>query len=218
MVKKEALQKFHKDNILDAAGELFQKQGVEGTTMDQIARKAEYSKATIYVYFKSKEEIYYYVMLKGMQELLNRINAGIETGEGVVKQYRAICREMVRFGNEHPFQFQALIETIAVDPESRRELPVLEEIYQVGEQINDEICKVFLAAREEGVLREGLDILQTGFTLWASLTSVIRMANSKVEYIEQRMQMTKAEFLEGSFEILLKTFIKEEAEYEKESN
>ena len=51
--KKELLTKFNKDNIIRAAKELFSEQGVERTTMDEIAKKADYSKSTLYVYFKS---------------------------------------------------------------------------------------------------------------------------------------------------------------------
>ena len=57
MASKEALQQFHKDMISCAADRLFQCNGFDKTTMDDIAREADYSKATLYVYFKSKDQI-----------------------------------------------------------------------------------------------------------------------------------------------------------------
>ena len=54
--KKLALEQFNRDNILTAARELFETKGVQDTTMDDIALQADYSKSTIYVYFRSKEE------------------------------------------------------------------------------------------------------------------------------------------------------------------
>lgn len=57
MSKKQALTEFHRGSILAAAERLFAEKGTEKTTMDDIAREAEYSKATLYVYFQSKEEI-----------------------------------------------------------------------------------------------------------------------------------------------------------------
>ena len=57
MSKKQALTEFHRGSILAAAERLFTEKGTEKTTMDDIAREAEYSKATLYVYFQSKEEI-----------------------------------------------------------------------------------------------------------------------------------------------------------------
>jgi len=46
-----------KEEILNAALELFAKQGISHTTMQDIARKAEISKGLIYNYFTSKEDL-----------------------------------------------------------------------------------------------------------------------------------------------------------------
>ena len=43
--------------ILNAAGNLFQAQGYETTTVDEIVRSAGIAKGTFYYYFKSKEEV-----------------------------------------------------------------------------------------------------------------------------------------------------------------
>lgn len=63
MSKKQALTEFHRGSILAAAERLFAEKGTEKTTMDDIAREAEYSKATLYVYFQSKEEIINAILL-----------------------------------------------------------------------------------------------------------------------------------------------------------
>jgi Transcriptional regulator len=55
--KREKLKEFHRSNILEVAKKLFLENGFIQTTMDDIAKMADYSKSTLYVYFKSKEEI-----------------------------------------------------------------------------------------------------------------------------------------------------------------
>ena len=75
--KKEALMKFNQDNILLAARHLFESKGIASTTMDDIAKQADYSKSTLYVYFKSKDEIYkyYFVRSNGMfKEFITRMS------------------------------------------------------------------------------------------------------------------------------------------------
>ena len=47
----------HRARISDAAQRLFSQRGVTSVTVDDIAREAGYSKATLYVYFQDKEEI-----------------------------------------------------------------------------------------------------------------------------------------------------------------
>lgn len=54
--KKEAPE-IHRETISFAAEHLFLQKGIEVITMDEIAKEAGYSKATLYVYFKNKEEI-----------------------------------------------------------------------------------------------------------------------------------------------------------------
>jgi len=78
MNKKERLSEFNRSNILSTAKELFFEKGIAQTTMDEIAKKANYSKSTIYVYFKSKDEIFdcivleYFILLKdGIENALN---------------------------------------------------------------------------------------------------------------------------------------------------
>lgn len=44
----------HRQRIGQAAGSLFEKKGIEIVSMDMIAKESGYSKATLYVYFKSK--------------------------------------------------------------------------------------------------------------------------------------------------------------------
>ncbi|HOW83966.1 MAG TPA: TetR/AcrR family transcriptional regulator [Spirochaetota bacterium] len=47
-----------REAILDAAGILFQKWGLNKTTMEDIAKAAGKGKSTIYYYYKSKEDIF----------------------------------------------------------------------------------------------------------------------------------------------------------------
>src|ERR1700755_3264220 len=44
--------------ILEAAGQLFREQGYGAVSMDQIAREAGVSKATVYAHFESKDELF----------------------------------------------------------------------------------------------------------------------------------------------------------------
>jgi hypothetical protein len=51
-------EKIRQKQILDAAKKLFFEQGFAATSMNQIAKKVELSKGTLYLYFKNKEELY----------------------------------------------------------------------------------------------------------------------------------------------------------------
>ncbi len=59
--------------IQEIAAELFYKKGYAETSLDEIARRAEISKATIYLYFKSKDDLYYQIVEPALAELSRRL-------------------------------------------------------------------------------------------------------------------------------------------------
>lgn len=68
-----------KDQILDAASEVFAEKGVHETRMDDIVKQSGLSKGTLYWYFKSKDEIvlniFRRIFSREFKELENLVNA-----------------------------------------------------------------------------------------------------------------------------------------------
>ena len=62
-------RKVRQDLILDAALQVFKKKGIEGSTMDEIALEADFGKATLYYYFKSKEDVFSAILTNGWKDL-----------------------------------------------------------------------------------------------------------------------------------------------------
>src|SRR4030095_1382707 len=55
--KSDVVSDFRRSQVLDAARTCFSRNGLTGTTMDGIARSAGVAKGTVYLYYKSKEDI-----------------------------------------------------------------------------------------------------------------------------------------------------------------
>lgn len=207
MAKKEALGQFHRDTISAVADRLFVEKGIEKTTMDDIAKEAEYSKATLYVYFKSKDEIFHYITLKGMQMLHDRFTGVLQTGQGAIEQYMGICKELGSFYEEYPVYFQSMLETIASDAESRLKSETLEAIYQAGELLNGDIESLIQKGIEEAVFKKELPSLTTGMVFWASISGIVSLAGKKREYISQSTGMSREDFMDFGFNMLLQSIL-----------
>ena len=63
-----------RNKIVDVARLLFAKNGLENTTMNEIATSSGKGRRTLYTYFKSKEEIYQAVIEGEMDRLSERMN------------------------------------------------------------------------------------------------------------------------------------------------
>ncbi|WP_296561518.1 TetR/AcrR family transcriptional regulator [uncultured Acetobacterium sp.] len=207
--RKKELTDFHRESIIKIAETLFEKNGVESTSMNDIAREAEYSKATLYVYFKNKEEIVNCIILKSMKMLYDRIQASTQTENDLLARYYGICHELTAYCDTYPLYFQTLTQEINVDINNPDTPPVFQEIFEVGEEINGLIDIFFRDGINQGVFRSDIKIPETVFLFWASLSGIILMASKKKNYLEQYMNTTKQDFLKYSFDTLINSILKE---------
>ncbi len=73
--------------IRDAAMRLFDDQGFAGTTMDQIAEAADVSRATVFTYFPTKEEIVFGDGGAAIESLAARLQGDHEGTVAVVREW-----------------------------------------------------------------------------------------------------------------------------------
>jgi TetR/AcrR family transcriptional regulator of autoinduction and epiphytic fitness len=77
--KQQIVAEFRHTEIIDAARTIFARRGFTLATMDEIAKEAGIAKGTIYLYFRSKTEVYKAVLDHDMESLkmstLERIDA-----------------------------------------------------------------------------------------------------------------------------------------------
>ncbi|HKV40941.1 MAG TPA: TetR/AcrR family transcriptional regulator [Blastocatellia bacterium] len=96
--EKEALRQ----EILDAARELFVKEGYQSVSMRRIAEKIEYSPTTIYLYFKDKTELLFSLCEETFAILASHCETLLKDSSDPVSTLRSMCRGYVNFGLEHP--------------------------------------------------------------------------------------------------------------------
>ncbi len=95
-----------RERILRSARDLFLHYGLKKTTIEEIARAAGIGKGTVYLYFKTKEEILKHIgfdqfrsSLAGLQERLRRIPRTEERFRLIMKMKPL---EIYEFAQEHP--------------------------------------------------------------------------------------------------------------------
>lgn len=196
--KKQPAQA-HRDAIAAAAAELFEEKGVEAATMDDIAGRAGYSKATVYVYFKSKEELVSLLTLESMRRLHGHLAQALEQGHSTREKYLLICRGLSSYQERYPFYFKTALEKIRLEPGVQSDYG---EAFAVGEDINALIAGLIREGVERGELRRGIEPLTAVFTFWGALSGLILLAAGKSEYIQSAMGMSVRQFLDSGFELL----------------
>ena len=200
--RKKEPRSVHRENIVSAASSLFMEKGIAAVSMDDIAKAARYSKATLYVYFKNKEEIVGILVLNSMKKLYDYISSALIQHETTKARYDFICRGLVQYQEEFPFYFKMVLDKINIDFESQDYLPEEKETYQIGEAINEKIKNFLLSGMEKGDLRGDLEIMPAIFNFWGMLSGIIQLAANKEEYIKKSMGLSKIKFLEYGFSLV----------------
>jgi AcrR family transcriptional regulator len=106
--ERRARQKrFLRQEILDAASELFVRNGYENVSMRRIADKIEYSPTTIYIYFKDKAELLEQVCKETFGRLVKRLSKIMEQPGDSVERLKRGLIAYIEFGLENPHHYRA---------------------------------------------------------------------------------------------------------------
>ncbi|MBE0653817.1 MAG: TetR family transcriptional regulator [Bacteroidales bacterium] len=75
--RKPDQRNLRRQEILQSAYRLFRDEDFSGISLNSIAREAELSKTSIYLYFKTKEEIFLYIYMQACQNMIDAMVAGL---------------------------------------------------------------------------------------------------------------------------------------------
>jgi AcrR family transcriptional regulator len=200
--KKLALEQFNRDNILTAARELFETKGVQDTTMDDIALQADYSKSTIYVYFRSKEDIYNSIVVDYLDILIGEMTVYIEGDTSFEDSYYKLCERLVSFCERYPKYYASLMFEEKATNSRKQGTVILPEILQEA---------LVQKGKNTNVLQETLDTKPTVLYLWSSLSGIIQISAQKKKEITKQTGMTMEEYRSFAFRTLYESLVQKKA-------
>ena len=81
-----------KNAIFHSAVKVFSNNGYNGATMDEIASNAGVAKGTLYYHFKSKEDIFKYIITEGVDIMKNEIDEATNKEKNPLEKLKAVCK------------------------------------------------------------------------------------------------------------------------------
>ena len=205
--KKENLARFHRETIQTTAKALFLEKGVTGTTMDDVARAADYSKSTVYVYFKSKDDILYHIIRDGMAGFETAITERLAERRSFREFYLSMYEQLVAMHAADPVVFEGLAGFIHIHPADGIDDAVIRDIYDIGERIIDHLTAEFERGIAEGAVSGDIVPLDAVFTMWFALCGIIEKTYAKTDYITQRTGKSPDAFMRTAFDTLLRSLL-----------
>jgi TetR/AcrR family transcriptional regulator len=169
--------------IISAAEELFFTKGIANTTMDEIAEKVELSKGAIYLYFKSKEELFAAIAQRGLSIILGMFKKALIRGDNGLERLRAIGDEFYRFHLEYPSYFSAIFYHEFHATIQYKDDTSSQEIFAQAEELMEMTTRVIQEGINDGSIRSDLNPQMSAIILDGLLTGIIRMVSAEKEHM-----------------------------------
>lgn len=156
-----------KQQILDAARELFVREGYENVSMRKIAEKIEYSPATIYTYFQDKDEILDCLCEETFLHLHAHKLAAVHEMKGdALEALKKGMETYIRFGLDHPDHYFVtfILKAAPYEKTGSRETRKA----KTGQQCFGDMRNIVRRCMEKGKIKNA-DLEETSQALWAGI-------------------------------------------------
>lgn len=199
--RKQRERERRRQQILVAAKRVFSSKGFSGATMEDIAREAELSAGTLYLYFRNKDELFSSLFIRVLQYLNLRLEHVIATTaeQGVEDRLEALKVAMLDVYRFDPVMLVNLFHLQSSDTMRNLSEDLLEEIRNLSEKSLRTLGQIFEPGVRAGRIRDLPPVVLADIA-WALFSGVVLWEESK------RMIDTNKEYLESTLETAFEIF------------
>jgi len=196
--EREKLQK--RINIIDAAERVFFSKGYDTAKMEDIAEEAEFSKGTLYLYFKSKEELYFEIVSRAEKTLYDLFEKAIVDEPNGLCRVRAIGEAFMKFYTDYPDYHSALM----FDQAKEACLPDIDICEMVHKDMKKHANGLLVAALQSGIedgsIRADINPSLIAMVLWGESLGVMQLVKQKGALIAHSFQQNPEDIIKEFFE------------------
>jgi TetR/AcrR family transcriptional regulator len=209
--RKEREKEHRREEIIDAAQKIFFQKGLAVATMDEIAETAELSKGTLYLYYKSKEDLYLAVMLRGIDILHELFSNVLADSRSTLEAIANFGEAYYEFFKQHRNYYRML--HFFENPQFHKQ--VSEEMLHSCAGHNQKVWLVVIdvikRGIDEGVIQHDIDPKEAAVILWASSNGLMRQMDREDNYWRDIMGVDLETALRRARAMILDAMITEKA-------
>jgi AcrR family transcriptional regulator len=180
--RREREKDARRDEIISAAETVFFKKGLAEATMDEIAEGAELSKGTLYLYYKSKEDLYLAVTMRGIDIMHDLFAKAISTGEPSIKRIANLGDAYYEFFDKHRNYFRMMYFFESPQFHSQVSKDMLQVCNETDRRVWELVLEPIKSAIDEGLLQKDLPPMEIGVMLWSNSNGLMRLIDRQESY------------------------------------
>lgn len=200
--RRKREKELRRNVILKAARKLFFEKGFKSVTVDSIARKAEVSKGAVYLYFKSKDEIYSQILLNDIDKFHEKVAGLCTIGGSAADMLFQLSQVYVDFFLKDRELFRILVTFMLHANHSNLPEDLQTHIIKSTNKSVDIIEKIFQYGIDRGEFSPSMSVRKVRNVLWGFLNGVVSL------YIFVSSEARREELIRSTIALGLDVFIK----------
>jgi len=112
----------NEQNILEAAKTVFQKKGMTGARMQEIADEAGINKALLHYYYRSKQMLFEAVFFQAFNLIAPKLGAVLNSEIALFDKIRHFTKGYISFALAHPYAPKFIIQELNQNPDFAEKL------------------------------------------------------------------------------------------------
>jgi AcrR family transcriptional regulator len=209
--RKEREREARREEIVIAAEKIFFDKGLAQATMDEIAEAAELSKGTLYLYYKSKEDLYLAVAMKGSEILYQLFDKALSSGSPTIKLVADLGEAYFEYFNIYRKYFRMYYFFENPQVQSQVSPEMMDICVRSDKKIWDRVVGLIQRGIDEGLFRGDLDPLEAAVMLWSNSNGMMRIMDRQEKYWREQMGLDLEKMLRKSNQMLVQAMMTEEA-------
>ena len=181
--------------ILDTAEKIFLDKGITETTMIDIAEESELSRATLYRYYKNKDDLVFAVELRIFSMLLDHLASVFQSADSGLEKINALLTQFIQLYDTYPNHFRF---TLAFDIYFSRGYPSREMAKQYLDLLrknNFYLKEAIIQGIKEGAIRADIDPAKIASMLGNTFFSFAQRISLRGDILEKEQDQNQRELL-----------------------
>lgn len=205
--RKEHEKKMREKQIQDAAKKVFLEKGFRTATMEDIAREAQLSPATIYLYFKNKDELYISLNLLTLQFLQKEIEKVCNNNQiPIEKKLLHLKTALLNTYRYDPLILRNILHMQVEETLAMISPDLLSKIQTITRQCQKGVVSMFeQGIKERKFIKE--NVMAQADVVWGLFTGIVLWETSKKMFNTEKNHLKTT--LDLAFEILHRGVIRE---------
>lgn len=200
--RRESKKMRHRNAILAAAEELFSDKGFKAATMQEISERAGLSKGAVYLYFKSKEELYLSVCVQGIAGFGESLEAARADAKGIEAGIKAVYLAYIKHSLEEPAVFRVLRDTFIEQVRQNLSWGTIEAVSNIIKGWLENESRLLQEGIDAGVFHTEFDPYTFSVLVWRTGTGLIELALLQDPIVISRGELDP--LFEKSIEVLIR--------------